>query len=64
MQKWSIQPTIEDIGEIEMEDTLRKLGLNLAKLDSNQIRLIIVLLSLILFVLGAGAPDTPGGFGG
>jgi hypothetical protein len=47
-----------------MEDILRKLGLNLAKLDSNQVRLIIALLSLIIFVLGAGAPDTPGGFGG
>jgi hypothetical protein len=37
---------------------------NAAKLDAQKIKLILVLVTLALFVLGAGAPGTPGGFGG
>jgi hypothetical protein len=35
----------------------------LARLNGAYIRLLLVLLTLILFVLGAGAPGTGGGFG-
>lgn len=38
--------------------------MSLSKLDGNAIRLIVVLVSLTLFVLGAGAPASDGGIGG
>jgi hypothetical protein len=47
-----------------MESKIREIGLSLGKLDTRYIRLIIVLITLILFVLGAGAPGIDGGFSG
>lgn len=46
-----------------MENIVRELNLTIIKLDPRYIRLIIVLVTLILFVLGAGAPGTGGGIG-
>ena len=39
-----------------MKYFFRKLSLNAAKIDSRRLRLILVILTLILFVIGAGAP--------
>jgi hypothetical protein len=39
-----------------MENFVRYLSLNAAKIDSRYLRLILVILTLILFVIGAGAP--------
>jgi hypothetical protein len=47
-----------------MENLVRNLSLNAAKLDSRSVRLILVLLTLIMFIIGAGAPMSGGGFGG
>jgi hypothetical protein len=38
--------------------------MSLSKVDSNVIKLVVVLVSLTLFVLGAGAPASDGGIGG
>jgi hypothetical protein len=46
-----------------MEYQLHQLKLGLARLDMRYVRLAMVLLSLTLFVLGAGAPDMGGGLG-
>jgi hypothetical protein len=47
-----------------METINNSIKANAAKLDAQKIKLILVLVTLALFVLGAGAPGTPGGFGG
>ncbi len=48
-----------------MENIVRNLSLNAAKMDSRYLRLVLVVLTLILFVIGAGAPQAGGGgFGG
>ena len=47
-----------------MENIVRNLSLNAAKMDSRHLRLVLVVLTLILFVIGAGAPQAGGGFGG
>jgi hypothetical protein len=39
-----------------MKYFFRNLSLNAAKLDSRHLRLILLVLTLILFVIGAGAP--------
>ena len=39
------------------------LKLGLASLDMRHVRLAMVLISLVLFVLGAGAPDMGGDLG-
>ena len=44
-----------------MKYFFRKLSLNAAKIDSRHLRLILVILTLILFVIGAGAPFDPEG---
>jgi len=46
-----------------MEYKLHQLKLSLASLDSRHIRIALVLLSLTLFVLGAGAPEMGGDLG-
>jgi hypothetical protein len=46
-----------------MNYKLNQLKLNLARVDSRHVRLALIILSLALFVLGAGAPDTGGGLG-
>jgi hypothetical protein len=47
-----------------MQTIANSIKSNAAKLDTQKIKLILVLVTLALFVLGAGAPGTPGGFGG
>jgi multisubunit Na+/H+ antiporter MnhB subunit len=47
-----------------MNNIIRRTTLSLSRLDSRTIRLILVLLTLILFILGAGAPGAGGGFSG
>ncbi len=47
-----------------MKATLRDLTLALGRLDWRHVRLVLAVLALVLFVLGAGAPDGGGGSGG
>jgi hypothetical protein len=47
-----------------MKRTIRDLSLMLGRLDPRSIRLGLAVLSLVLFVLGAGAPDDGSGSGG
>jgi hypothetical protein len=44
-----------------MENFVRYFSLNAAKIDSRHLRLILVVITLILFVIGAGAPFEPEG---
>ena len=46
-----------------MNYKFHQLKLNLASLDPRYIRLALVILSLTLFVLGAGAPENIGDLG-
>jgi hypothetical protein len=46
-----------------MEFKLHQLRLGLARLDSRHVRFAMVILSLALFVLGAGAPEMGGDLG-
>jgi hypothetical protein len=48
----------------QMENIVRNISLNASKLDSRSVRLVLVILTLIMFVIGAGAPMSGGGFGG
>jgi hypothetical protein len=50
-------------GDLTMEYKLHQLKLGVARLDMRYVRLAMVLLSLTLFVLGAGAPDMGGDIG-
>ncbi len=45
-------------------NTLHNLNLHLARLDGRYVKLLLLAISLALFVLGAGAPETGGGSGG
>jgi hypothetical protein len=47
-----------------MKNFVRSLSLNAVKMDSRYLRLILVVLTLIMFVIGAGAPMAGSGFGG
>jgi hypothetical protein len=44
-----------------MKRNIRNLSLKLGQLDSHHVRFGLVVLSLVLFVLGAGAPMDHGG---
>ncbi len=46
-----------------MSRKLQLANLYLSRIDSRHVRLALVILSLILFVLGAGAPDGGGDLG-
>jgi hypothetical protein len=46
-----------------MEYKLHQLKLGLAQLDTRHVRLALIIISLTLFVLGAGAPDMGGDLG-
>jgi hypothetical protein len=47
-----------------MNTQLSQLKLGIARLNSRHVRLALVIISLILFVLGAGAPEGNGNWGG
>jgi hypothetical protein len=59
-----IQNIILGKGVFTMKSYIREISLNLGKIDTRYIRLILALVTLILFVLGAGAPSATGGFSG
>ncbi len=46
-----------------MKKMMRQLYLGMGQLHSQKVRLIIALIVLSLFILGAGAPEAPGGPG-
>jgi hypothetical protein len=46
-----------------MKDTIRQLTFNVSRLDRQHIQLILLVVTLTLFVLGAGAPVSGGGPG-
>jgi hypothetical protein len=46
-----------------MERIITSAKLNLSKLDPRYVKLVLLLISLVLFVLGAGAPSAGGGIG-
>lgn len=45
----------------EMKGTLHNLSLRLGQVDQRHVRVGLVVLTLVLFVLGAGAPSASGG---
>lgn len=47
-----------------MKHTIRDLSLVLGRVNQRHVQLVLALLGLILFVLGAGAPADSGGGGG
>ncbi len=47
-----------------MKNISRQITLSASKVDSNTIKLILLIVSISLFVLGAGAPGGSGGIGG
>jgi hypothetical protein len=47
-----------------MKHSIYDLGLVLGRLDRRHVQLALAILGLVLFVLGAGAPDVGGGTGG
>ena len=47
-----------------MKQTVREMSLVLGRVNQRHIQLALALLGLILFVLGAGAPEGGGGSGG
>ena len=47
-----------------MNKTIQKLTLSLSKIDRRHLQLMLVLLTLGLLVIGAGAPAVSGGAGG
>ena len=47
-----------------MKHQVRNFTLMMGRLDQRHVRLGLVVLTLILFVLGAGAPEAGGGHGG
>jgi hypothetical protein len=50
--------------EEKMNKFIQKLSLSISKIDRRHIQLLIVLVTLSLLVLGAGAPAISGGSGG
>lgn len=48
---------------IIMKKLSNKFNYVLSRVDSRTVRLIVTILSLVLFVLAAGAPDAIGGVG-
>lgn len=47
-----------------MKRYIHNLGLMLGQLDQRHVRLGLIVLTLILFVLGSGAPEAGSGSGG
>jgi hypothetical protein len=44
-----------------MKNAITNLKLNLSKLPTVDIRLVVFVITLVMFVVGAGAPDAGGG---
>jgi len=46
-----------------MKSQLNRIALTVSKLDQQHVRLVLIILSLALFVIGAGAPAIGGEIG-
>ena len=46
-----------------MKKMMSQLYVNIGKLDGQKVQFILLIVCLGLFVIGAGAPDAPGGPG-
>jgi len=46
-----------------MKNIVRDINVQISRIDRRHIQLAVLILSLSLFVLGAGAPDADGGVG-
>jgi hypothetical protein len=44
-----------------MKNTLARLGISLSKIQKQHIQILILLVTIAMLVLGAGAPDSGGG---
>ena len=44
-----------------MKKMMNQLYVNVSKLDGQKVQFILLIVALGLFVIGAGAPDAPGG---
>jgi hypothetical protein len=47
-----------------MKQTFQKLALSAGSLDADKVRLILLVVTISLFLLGAGAPTSIGGVSG
>jgi hypothetical protein len=47
-----------------MKNRIRNLNLMAGQINQRHVRISLAVLSLVLFVLGAGAPEAGGDFGG
>jgi hypothetical protein len=55
--------TITKKEKAHMKDTIRQLTLSVSQIDRRLIQVVLMVVVLTLFVLGAGAPATGGGPG-
>jgi hypothetical protein len=46
-----------------MKNTIARLGLSISKINKNHLQIAFTVFSLVMLVLGAGAPDDVGGHG-
>ena len=46
-----------------MKNTIARLSLSVSKINKTHLQLAFTVLALVMFVLGAGAPDDMGGVG-
>jgi hypothetical protein len=46
-----------------MKNIIRDINASICRVDRRHVQLAVLILSLTLFVLGAGAPDADGGVG-
>jgi hypothetical protein len=49
---------------IKMVTTIRQLSGAVGRINPRHIRVLLVILSMVMFVIGAGAPGDHGGWGG
>lgn len=46
-----------------MKNTIARFGLSISKINKNHLQIALTVLALVMFVIGAGAPDDMGGVG-
>ena len=47
-----------------MVNSLRAMTMKIGRVNGRHLRLLMIILSLVMFVIGAGAPGDHGGWGG
>ncbi len=47
-----------------MQNSIRAITMTIGRLNVRHLRLLMIILSLVMFVIGAGAPGDHGGWGG